>query len=479
MPPEINKDPEMPINDPTWNLERDMMPTKQRSSTFQGYMRRGGKLKKPGQWAIAGEDGPEIVYKDDDETEVIPLDNLPNIDTLGGFYPPTDPMQWDKARYEGLQPTTYGQPMPPPIVAEIPDSPQDTRVRVVAGMPTTQNLPEDAGFYPGAATPTTTNDPYARKADLLRNGVPKEKSWLKRAALGALRGMATGSSAGLGGAVGGAIAGAVGGGFFPKVDQAIRTQAELGRVDQEIGNYEAKLGTQAKQVQIQDRIEDNNRLATEAQSRAAARRETLQKQRRADWFKQNAHFDPSKATDAQKRQLAEFGETPESIGRYDLKDPKVKTIGDTTFRFDRNAGAWVDSGMPKDPNKASTEITATDPSTGKTYTFVTTQEKAAAMMNARTVAGLQIQAAKDRQLSQQGFQANENAKSRQFQAAMEAARAEHRAGMKAYELANGRVKTLERARASFVAAYQKAMGTPPSEEDISAHLNAIVSDLEN
>lgn len=200
------------------------------------------------------------------------------------------------------------------------------------------------------------------------------------------------------------------------------------------------LGENYKKAQTTNLYEDNDRMERERVDRSTKAANDLMERKRTNWHKRTPFFDPKKATPSQIRELAEFGETPESIGKYDLKDPKTKKIGDTEFKWDRNENAWVEDGLPKDRSEAFVEVTAKDPSSGKSYTFVTSQEKAAQLMNSRTVAGLQIEAAKDRQLNQQNFQAGENEKTRQATRDRDALKAQMNAAIKQYDTAVGAKK---------------------------------------
>jgi hypothetical protein len=303
--------------------------------------------------------------------------------------------------------------------------------------PTVQNEPVNMGFgrttenVPSgvpAATPTfnpvTNTQPptfgprsrqqeldaeYKKNDELHTVGAPKEHSLAKRLLQGALRGFATGG-------IGGAIAGTAVEGFYPKANTQMRTNSEIAKSNQRIGGLQKAVGAEEDSLFNKARTEnimvDNERQEQIRKDNAEKDRVKTAETKRANFYKQNKYFDPTKATPAQARQLAEFGETPDSVGKFDFSKPEFKQVGEDTFKWDANEQAFVDTNLPNDKTKAFTEITVKEPETKKSYTFVTTQEKAAGLMNARTVAGLQIEAAKDRQISQQKFTREENDKAR-------------------------------------------------------------------
>jgi len=162
---------------------------------------------------------------------------------------------------------------------------------------------------------------------------------------------------------------------------------------------------------IENTKEDNIRLREIAENNRIAKAEALTQKKREAFYRTNKYFDPAKATEAQKRQLAEIGETPESIGQYDFTKPDTKMVAGTLYQRNPSTGAYEDTGV-KDPSKAVVEYTIIDPDTGVAQKYATTSERAAGLKTQLKAAGMQIQAANERQQSQQTYQAGENAKNR-------------------------------------------------------------------
>jgi hypothetical protein len=299
-----------------------------------------------------------------------------------------------------------------------PVNPSAMSTAVPPGYPVTQP-DQSEGFAPpmlqdgdgvgGAGYPTLQpksqlDDAYDRRGGLAKNGAPKDHSLVNRIFTGALRGLGRGG-------LGGGIAEGLIEGFYPKINTNINTQGQLAKVNQEIGGLEQQRASNQRyrlgeeQIKTIGTDDATNKLRVQEQidARNAKEKET----KRANFYKQHKFFDPAKASVSERRQLAEFGETPDTVGKFDFTDPKTKKVGADEFQWSPNDNAWVDSGLPKNQAGAFTEITAQDPTDGKTYTYVTTQEKAAALLNGKVIGNMQIIAAKDRQVSQQNFTAQQ------------------------------------------------------------------------
>lgn len=123
-------------------------------------------------------------------------------------------------------------------------------------------------------------------------------------------------------------------------------------------------------------------------------------------------FDPSKASQADKNELATFGETPESIGKFDINKPDVRTVAGKSFQWNRGNGTWDEAGLPTDGSQQIVDITVTDPTTNIQHTYSTTSDHAASLQEGLVRTGMQIQASKARQKSQQDFQAGQSDLSR-------------------------------------------------------------------
>lgn len=197
------------------------------------------------------------------------------------------------------------------------------------------------------------------------------------------------------------------GGLFGVIGDTVRSVAdpkyysELENRDRQAPLFRKLAQTQqqeafdAKQANI---YEDNRRLAQVADDRKATQNATLLQKKREAWFRTRKFFDPAKATDADRRQLAEIGETPEGIGKYDFTKPDTKTIAGRMFKYDPNTGAFEDTNI-KDDARAIVEYEITDSATGVKHKYATTSERAAALKTQLEAAGMQIEAAKERQIT--------------------------------------------------------------------------------
>lgn len=129
--------------------------------------------------------------------------------------------------------------------------------------------------------------------------------------------------------------------------------------------------------------------------------DVLREQKRKNFYSRYKFFDPATATPAQKAEAAEFGETPESIGKYDFTNPKNRAIAGEDFQFDPTDKSWKTTGL-KDPSKAIVEFDVQDPDdptnadgSPKYTTYKTTSEKAAGLKTSLAVAKLNIIAARE------------------------------------------------------------------------------------
>lgn len=252
--------------------------------------------------------------------------------------------------------------------------------------------------YINSVRPEDEKDPYIRQQRLRDEGASKNK-WWKRMLQGALRGMAAGGSNGLAGALGGALTGAAIEGIFPSVNTKFKTQGYLDKTQAEMVQDQQSKATDLKnkytQAQIDNMTEDNRRLEEARKDKATATASTAKQKARDAWFRSRKFFDPSKATEADRRALAEFDETPESIGKYDLTKSDTKEVAGKLFKLNPNTGSYEDTGI-SDPSKSVVEYTITDKATGVTHKYATTSERAAGLKTQLEAAGMQIEAAKER-----------------------------------------------------------------------------------
>lgn len=337
-------------------------------------------------------------------------DNLNPQNNAAAFYPvasrprTVSPVGDEQATYPQLHSTMTATPQTgyPQLKSTVTAVPQAAPI----GNGLTDDALEPSNSMVGApvAPVDPLTDAYNRRNNLLKNGAPKDHSLVNRIFTGALRGLGRGG-------LGGGIAEGLIEGFYPKVNTNINTQGQLAKSDAEVAALQSQRGNDQKyrlgeaQIKTIGTDDDTNKLRVQEQidARTAKDKET----KRANFYKQHKFFDPTKASISERKQLAEFGETPDTIGKFDFTDPKTKKVGADEFQWSPNENAWVDSGLPKNQAGAFTEITAQDPTDGKTYTYVTTQEKAAALLNGKVIGNMQIIAAKDRQVSQQQFTAQQ------------------------------------------------------------------------
>ncbi len=186
----------------------------------------------------------------------------------------------------------------------------------------------------------------------------------------------------------------------------VRTWGEIKR--------DEKVGALAPQLQVlqQRRAEKDARAKGELDREVlrkrvedygndeAYRRDALAQRKREAFRRANPSFDATKATDAQRRALAEFGESPETVGTYDFSKPDTKMVAGTLYQRNPSTGAYEDTGV-KDPSKQVVEYTIVDPDTGVAQKYATTSERAASLKTQLKAAGMQIQAASERQQSTQ------------------------------------------------------------------------------
>lgn len=255
-----------------------------RGRGFAGFMARGGRMM-PGQWAVVGEDGPEIARANPDgTTEVMPM-NDPPVQTLGGLQetpgPVTDPymggpdaasnpsdpqlqqqisqlgqigdaakagiMFRDPSRFTNIQPSGLG--------AVTPEQ-QDA-----GGASSNPNAPVEQPFDPNAPAPMAPGrygdsipEMQRQGRDLEKqieltgkgkDGGPREKSLWRRLGKGIVNGYKNWD--GQGGLMGLAVS-SLGGG----VSSAASPQAhQVGELKNQRGQLFRKLGT-AYQMQEQD-----------------------------------------------------------------------------------------------------------------------------------------------------------------------------------------------------------------------------------
>lgn len=252
----------------------------------------------------------------------------------------------------------------------------------------------------------------------------------------------------------GTIVRGVGGTIVPEWNEIADRQNEIKRIEQEneglVGNLELESKLKSQASIITDREADNARQA-----------EQLKQKKRVDFRRANPTFDPTKASEAQVKQLAEIGETPMSIGHYDFTKADIKWINGQAWKKD-TSGAFTLAGLPTKENESLVEYKVKDPDTDVETTYLVPQQKAAQLKTNLASAGLQIQAANERQANSQQFTLTRD-------------EIERKARIQAKELDAklGRTEMIAKEKAAFVKDFQKENGKPPTEAEINKYLEAL------
>lgn len=214
------------------------------------------------------------------------------------------------------------------------------------------------------------------------------------------------------GAAGRGIGGAINPAWDEKADKEKARVKFRADYEQYSKDADAEVNRAAKQAQIENMETDNQFQRDKFKSQEEQAAEKAKQTSRRDFYRRNQYFDPTKATEAQIKELAKFGETPFSIGHYDVTKPNVKVMNGVSFVWNPATRSFEESNIPKDASKSIVEYKVKDPDTDVEYTYATTQEKAASLKTQLLSAGLSIQAASERQTSQQQFTQKENEKNR-------------------------------------------------------------------
>ncbi len=212
------------------------------------------------------------------------------------------------------------------------------------------------------------------------------------------------------GSIGNAIGGMVGGGAYgaynPAVDEQRKLQGEVAQQQQRVAElqkqqgFESNIANQEQNRELQKAKIENYKEGREIRKqqladRKQARIEKLEIKRRDRFRKHHRVFDHKNATEAQIKELASFGETPESIGSYDLTHPIFKKVGGTEFKYNKQTGLFEETNLPKDESKELVDFEITDSRTGKTSKYRVSQEKAAGLQTQMEVMGMRVKLARE------------------------------------------------------------------------------------
>jgi hypothetical protein len=302
--------------------------------------------------------------------------------------PPTEPQT-------ASAPINYGQGR---VFDEAPvDSPQLTSAQMIQ--------PETEQNGSKLFRPRTVQNIQDEIKNLNPDEMPREESKWKRFGGGLWRGIQTwaenGGQGGLAGLLGATLTGGIGSTVSQDFDVNLKTNQKKQKLFRELGEAQQIADWQTandyKTTQIENIKVDNNQNAANAKTKseefAAKQKET----KRANFYRQNKFFDPTKATEAQKRQLAEFDESPESMGAFDFTKADRKTVAGVTYQYNPLSKSFEESNLPKDDSKAVVEYRVKDLATGVTQTYAVASDRAAGLKTSLQAAGMQIEAANTRQ----------------------------------------------------------------------------------
>lgn len=436
-----------------------------------------GGTVAPGETVSIGERGPEILHVDKDgkavvipDTSVHSAQEPTRIEPHSGVVsaPPTDLQTTPQQVITPVTPIETTAPVPTnqdvqnQPMAAAPITPVDTTAPTVNNQqpqsrPLQMQVQAPADNEPpvnqlyqrpdgGTVNIATNNAPVQSEEDYLRGKMADAQSYRPtnkwaEAGFGALQGLQKGVQQ--------AVYGTRDNSPIVTLDQ-LRQQREaakyaprLAQIQTDKANAEAQAMKAAQMAKVKAETDDiplkraydmlyKQGMIDNRTYQLGIQDEKAKDAERTNFFKTHKAFDPANATDADKNSLARFGETPESMGKYDRTTPRHITVNGSAFDWDANAnggtGSWKDSGL-SDPSKRSVAYTAKNPETGETETFETTSEKAAGLWNNLARQGYQdvqstkinnakINAAKDRQNSSQQFSAGQQQIRNQMQLAI-------------------------------------------------------------
>ena len=182
----------------------------------------------------------------------------------------------------------------------------------------------------------------------------------------------------------------------------IKRDEKVGALSPQLQILEQRRAEKYKETQRKNIEEDNKRLADIAENNRVAQSNALTQRKREAFYRTNKSFDPAKATEAQKRQLAEIGETPESIGQYDYSKRDFKQINGDTYKYDPNADAFIITNLPAEKGKALTAVTFDTPDK-EVVTLWVPSTQAATIIASRERTGWQLRQRQELQEDAQNF----------------------------------------------------------------------------
>lgn len=408
---------------------------------FGGYRRSGGRVEDDEAYVV-GEDGPELIVPEKDGM-VVPNEILRSIQAAGQLET-TNPVPLGGRNFRDKLP--FEEPGPVPLGGNRPQQPFATPGPVPLGggrgaavsAPTTSeemlNIPMD-GQQKAQAAPqagiesmiglagderqetgggSEVTDPrqrlMRRPSDKTFQEIDKtyEKGTTPKTSLKdrLFSGIAKGSRGwdGTGGifgwlfsVLGGGVGSAASEGYYDDIsrsDKRNRLMRQAG-VEMKKEEFDSKIAN----TEADNFARDARNKVLEDQGAAKIATTRLKNFTDRIW-KNQKYFDPSKASELDRKELAGLGLTPEAIGKFDFRDPKTKTVNGVTFQWDRDSQSFKESNLPADGSEATVEYTVTDPE-GVPHKFKVRSEKAAAFLTSIKAAGMQIDSRERMQENQQ------------------------------------------------------------------------------
>jgi len=173
------------------------------------------------------------------------------------------------------------------------------------------------------------------------------------------------------------------------IEQADSKAAQIG------GIQTAQTIEELKQANIDNILGKNPTAIAKAKIAAETAANNQKIKARREWYLSHRSFDGSKATPAERAELATFGETPETMDKYDYTDPKVHTVAGKAFKMNPRTGQYDAKEVLDNPNEASVAITVTDPH-GIDHTYNVPSKEAATIQAGLAKTGMVIKGAADR-----------------------------------------------------------------------------------
>jgi hypothetical protein len=368
---------------------------------FAGYMAQGGKVR-PGEYAIVGENGPEIVQTlPDGSTEVQPLndppvaaDGGPPVQTLGGEYALQDP------------PMPAGQPVSPVDAGaqELLDignaaragqayqpQPQPRQPLGMAPepMPTGVGTSSATGMMPttdiGDQAPPPINDPnsvqginarirdgqnYIDKTKAGQDGGPREKSLFKRLGSGLMQGWKNwDGEGGLFGGLAHAVAGGVGSAVSPQAHQVAKLEGGQKKLFGRLGMAQNEEQFEMKQNQGAAQIanyanQSTNRNAQTIISAGKAQADIARGDRAEGFKREEFNYRQKKDKIDQDREQARLDFEAGKINQKSMDDytGEVSKYQGKLSEFNNERQKLTLEGQSKQNQAAEAEKAANDPS---------------------------------------------------------------------------------------------------------------------